>query len=156
MQKAMLYDVGGKTLTRDQIAEAARRAGLTAEDLAPPSPVVVKETAFERHIERSDGRIVRLLKLTDAKYGVLVEPAGSEARGQIANMVTGVPIPADEPIMIFRAQDRHALAALETYCRVVTADGTAVSPQTAHSAQERFMLFQDFQASLPQRVKTPT
>lgn len=157
MNPIKLLSVGGHgPLTRDQVVTLARMAEVTADELASPLPLVVRETRTERHIERVDGNVVRVLKTQDKKYGVVVHIEGNFAAAQLANLETGMEIPLDEPIMIFRAKDVHALAAIETYCRVVTADGTTVEPQTANSAQERFMEFQQFAIDHADRMRVPT
>ncbi len=42
--------------------------------------------------------------------------------GQFVNRVSGEPIPDDEPVIIFRARDRHALQVLNFYLRTVEDD----------------------------------
>lgn len=162
MNTGQLFKVDSQLLSRDQVVALARRAALTADDLANPKPVILKDTPFERHIERADGRVVRLVKVQDTKYGVLWEPVRNHPSGEgnidgaLANLTTGMPIPDDEPVMIFRGQDRHALAAIETYCRTVTNEGTSIDEKSAPSAGERFMAFQTFAIEHPERMKDPT
>jgi hypothetical protein len=156
MNSTSLFKTESNVLTRDQVADLARRAGLTADDLKNPSPKVVKDLAHERHIERPDGNIVRVYKLGDGKIGACYEvlPSG-EARLRVTSMASGNGKPDDEPIMIFRAQDRYAITAIETYARIVTSDGNAVDPRTADSAQACFMAFQAFANEHPERMKIP-
>lgn len=162
MSTGTLYKVESNLLNRNDVIALARRAGVTADDLAVQKPTLLKDTPFERHIERTDGKVVRLLKAQDTKYGVLVNPINFSPSGPteidalLANLETGMPIPEDEPVMIFRAQDRYAMAAIETYVRLVTSDGNAIDPRTANSAQERFMSFQVFANTFPERMKTPS
>lgn len=156
MSTGTIFKTESNLLTRDQVAALARRAGITPEDLKTPAPVVLKDLAHERHIERHDGNIIRVYKLGDGKIGACYEmlPSG-EARLRITSMASGKGKNDDEPIMIFRAQDRYAIAAIETYVRLVTADGNAVDPRTANSAHECFMAFQAFANEHPERMKTP-
>jgi hypothetical protein len=158
MNTSPLFKVDTNLLTRDQIIALARRAEITADDLSPPLPNILRDNLVERHIERKDNRVVRLIKIQDSKYGVLLEPVHGAAgtyTGSLANLTTGMPIPSDEPVMIFRGQDTYAMAAIETYVRTVTGEGNAIDPRTADSAQERFMAFQTFASSHPDRMKRP-
>lgn len=47
------------------------------------------------------------------------EPKYDIIDGRIVNRKTGVPIPDNEPVMIFRAKDMHAVAALNAYHCIV-------------------------------------
>lgn len=146
----------GIVLTKAEIADLARRAGLTAADLKPPLPRVVKDLGHEIHIERADGQVVRLLRFQDAKYGVLLSATGGGWSGGLANLATGMPVPPDEPVFILRAQDKLALVAIETYCRSVTDNSTAVDQRSGPTAHSAFMAFQQFAQEHPDRMKMPT
>lgn len=147
---------GGPVLSRDQIVKLARMAKITEDDLKERDPVIIKDLTTERHICRADGKTVRLVKLQDTKYGALIEHRDGNYQADLANLETGVEIPDDEPVIIFRAQDRLALAALTEYVRVVTAASSTVSPMTVESAAHMLDRFTAFQTAHPERVKLPT
>ena len=69
--------------------------------------------------------------------------------GQLVNRVSGEPIPADEPIIIFRARDVHALDVLRYY-QVIVSD-----PHHVHAVQDRINEFQAFSDEHPERMKEP-
>lgn len=161
----------GIVLTKAEIAKLARQVGLTAEELEPPLPRVVKDLAGEVHIERVDGEVVAVMFIQDAKYGVLIEvfdagrnrlrnePAAGmplPRRAHLANLTTGMPIPRDEPVFILRGQDKLALAAIETYCRSVTDNSTTVNERSGPTAHDAFMKFQRFAQEHPDRMKMPS
>jgi|GEM_PF-2859418 len=146
----------GIVLTKAEIADLARRAGLTAEDLEPPLPRVVRDKKYEVHIERTDGVVVRVARFQDAKYGVLIEPHPPGFTINLANLTTGMPIPNDEPVFVLRGQDKLALTAIETYCRSVTDNSTAVNERSGPTAHAAFMAFQEFAQTHPDRMKMPT
>lgn len=149
---------GGHILDRDTILDLARRAGVTAEELAERKPIILKDLAMERQIERVDGKVVRIGKIQDEKFGVLAVPLPGAGYYDcsMANLETGKPIPKDEPIMIFRAQDALATAAINEYVLQVTNKGNAVHPMTVASAAARLEAFQRFQREHPDRVKLPS
>lgn len=148
---------GGHILDRDTIVDLARRAGVTHEELTERKPVILKDSKYERHISRVDGKVVRLLILQDSKYSALVDPLeGGSHRARLANLLTGMPIPDDEPVMIFRAQDALATAAINEYVLAVTNKGDATHPMTVETAAARLEAFQMFQRAHPERVKLPS
>lgn len=146
----------GPALTREQIIAFARLAELKAEDIEEPRPKVVRESAYERVIERTDGKVVRILLTQDSKYGVLTQSAHGETFARLANALTGFEIPLDEPVMIFRAQDRAAPAAIDGYIREVQNHATSVATGTIESAAKRLEEFHRFQSAFPARVKFPS
>ena len=145
----------GPTLTRDQIIAFARLAELTAADIEKPKPLIQRDNARERHITRTDGRTVRILKMQDPKYGVLIDTQHGETFARLANLETGMEVPMDEPVMIFRAKDRAAPAAIDGYLREVQNNATSIAPGTIDSAAARLEDFHGFQRAHPSRVKFP-
>lgn len=145
------------TLTRAEIADLARRAGLTAADLQPPLlPRVLQDRGTEIRIQRVDGVHATILRFQDAKYGVLIEPHHIDEKILLANLKTGMPIPNDEPVFILRGQDSLALVAIETYCRSVTDNSTTVNERSGPTAHAAFMAFQRFAQEHPDRMKMPS
>lgn len=69
--------------------------------------------------------------------------------GKFVNRVSGEAIPDDEPVIIFRARDRHALAVLCFYHRLAD-DG-----HHKQAIQDRIDEFKAFQATHPERMKEP-
>jgi hypothetical protein len=69
--------------------------------------------------------------------------------GRFVNRVSGEPIPDDEPVIIFRARDRHALAVLTYYLGLV---------EDGHHQQavfDRIGEFTAYRADHPERLKEP-
>lgn len=81
-------------------------------------------------------------KTQDPKYGINDD-------GQICNMVTGVPIPDDEPVFMFRAQDVFSPIILSLYHQYCATD------EHKTAVWNRIEDFKRFQADNPDRVKTP-
>lgn len=69
--------------------------------------------------------------------------------GRIVNRSTGTVIPNDEPVMIFRAQDKRAVPALWAYCRACT------DPAHQEVIKARIAEFERFEAEHPERMKEP-
>jgi hypothetical protein len=74
--------------------------------------------------------------------------------GRIINRATGVAIPDDEPIMIFRAKDVHARATIRRYVDLVE-EGTAGSQHHKNVCFERYQQFVAFSEQHPERMKKP-
>lgn len=73
----------------------------------------------------------------------------SSQNGRIVNRSTGVAIPDDEPVIIFRAQDRNAADAISAYlCVCKDPDHRAV-------VKSRLLDFNAFAAAHPERMKEP-
>lgn len=70
--------------------------------------------------------------------------------GRICNRATGKPIPDDEPIVIFRAKDMHASAALAAYLEALT------DPEHRAAFQKRIDEFDAFALEHPDRMAYPT
>lgn len=157
-QQIRLFSLGQEqpSYTREQIIVLARMAELTATDLEPPKPVIVKDLANERHIHRADGRTVRVLKTQDYKYGVLLDSSHGETLAWLANIESGMEIPDTEPVFILRGQDLCAPAAIDGYCRAVQERATAINTHTLDSAAAALERFFRFQAAFPNRCKLPS
>lgn len=81
----------------------------------------------------------------DPKYDIEVTTDGA----QLVNSISGKPIPLDEPIFIFRAQDRKALPHLSSY------KNDCANGQHAAVVSCRIGEFEQFAASHPERMKEP-
>lgn len=71
---------------------------------------------------------------------------------EIVNL-TGVPIPDDEPLILFRARDRNALKMLYFYRRLCEADGCTDFHMTG--TWNRIEAFEKFREEHPERMKQP-
>lgn len=69
--------------------------------------------------------------------------------GQYVNRVSGIPIPDDEPIIIFRARDRHTVAVLEFYKSLVSDE------HHIEGINDRIEEFSSYQSNNPDLVKEP-
>lgn len=70
-------------------------------------------------------------------------------QGRIVKRKGRVPIPDDEPLFVFRAKDRKALAALTAYSMIL--DNLEQKAQVKKSIDD----FRDFQEKYPDRMKEP-
>lgn len=139
-------------VSRETIIHLAREAKVTEADLK--APTIEQDTTDRRILLRTDGIHATVYKLpNDTKYGFMRTAEGQTC---LASLATGMPIPADEPVMIFRAQDQLSLTAIEAYARSVENAGNIVNQMTTQSAAERFMKFCEFQREHPSRVKMPS
>lgn len=69
--------------------------------------------------------------------------------GRIVNRSTSAVIPDDEPLMIFRARDKHARTAIAAYiANCSNADHRAV-------VKSRLLDFEEFAKANPDRMKEP-
>jgi len=68
--------------------------------------------------------------------------------GKFVNRVSGEAIPDDEPVIIFRARDRHALRVLRFYL-------TLVDEHHRQAILDRINAFQAFEQAHPDRLKEP-
>jgi len=85
----------------------------------------------------------------EPKY-MIVDEHGNELPGAlIANRQSGEPIPADEPLMIFRGKDIQAPQAMFLYAE------TCTNPFHKVIVIARRKQFLAFQANNPERVKEP-
>lgn len=77
----------------------------------------------------------------DPKYGI--------KDNKLVNMKTGKPIPDDEPVMIFRAKDKHASSAICNYMM----DCKDLEHKSA--VEKRWWQFCEFKENNPQKIKEP-
>ncbi len=78
----------------------------------------------------------------EPKYGV-------NNAGRLFNRATGVEIPDDEPVMVFRAKDRKAVVALQAYFDACS------HPDHRVVVKSRIFDFTEFAALHPERMKEP-
>lgn len=69
--------------------------------------------------------------------------------GHVYNRNSKKVIPDGEPIFIFRASDKHAVAALEYYMECVQND------QHAEAISDRVIAFHEFATKHPDKMKEP-
>ena len=69
--------------------------------------------------------------------------------GRFVNRVSGEAIPDDEPVIIFRARDNHALAVLHHYYHLVS------DPHHKRAIQDRIEEFGAYREAHPERLKEP-
>ena len=69
--------------------------------------------------------------------------------GRFVNRVSGEAIPGDEPVILFRARDRKALAVLRFYLE------QAEDPHHQQAIKDRISEFEAFQREHPDRMKEP-
>ncbi len=97
-------------------------------------------------------------KPIDPKYSIEVTSAAGDAAfgGDILRIVkttTGVPIPDDEPLILFRARDQYALDTLEYYLNVCRLCGC--TDFHLRGIQNRINEFKAFREQHPERMKEP-
>lgn len=69
--------------------------------------------------------------------------------GQFVNRVSGEPIPHDEPVIIFRARDRHAIPVLREYLTMATDE------HHRQAIRDRLAEFSTYREAHPDRMKEP-
>jgi len=69
--------------------------------------------------------------------------------GRFVNRVSGEPIPDDEPVIIFRARDRHSVRVLEFYL------GLAEDDHHRAAIMDRIEEFETYRNNNPGKVKEP-
>ena len=69
--------------------------------------------------------------------------------GKLRNRVTGEEIPADEPVFILRAKDKHAVEALRAYADLCTDE------KHRKTVLNRCRDFDTFASNNPDRMKEP-
>jgi hypothetical protein len=98
---------------------------------------------YERQPDEATGIVYGLSQKQEPKYTT------SRLHGRIVNRSSGDPIPDDEPVMIFRAQDRHARLAIAAYLSLVN------NPDHAAVVKSRLLDFDAFALAHPDRMKEP-
>lgn len=84
-----------------------------------------------------------MLKSQEPKYDA------EQGSGRIFNRQTKMVIPDDEPVMIFRARDTHAAAAIAFYANICH------NPEHREIVNRRLAEFQRFAEAHPNRMKEP-
>lgn len=85
----------------------------------------------------------------DSKYGM----ATVDGRTRIVKILTGEPLPEDEPLILFRARDRNALSALYAYLEVCSRD--KCPSEHLKGMRGRIREFRDFKTEHRDRMKQP-
>ena len=82
-----------------------------------------------------------------------IDPKYQIEDNQIVKVITGEAIPLNEPLILFRARDRHALAMLHYYRLVCVSDECT----DFHIAgiDNRIKAFQEFARQHPESMKQP-
>lgn len=83
------------------------------------------------------------------------EPKYDVRFGRLVNRASGIPIPHDEPIMIFRAQDVHVRPTIRRYCDLVTNNEGAAQTSHQKTCFGRYQSFVEFADRHPERMKSP-
>jgi len=84
----------------------------------------------------------------DPKYSIEIR----DGKPVIVNL-SGVPVPDDEPLILFRARDQHALAAILYYQMQCVKGGC--TPFHMRGIQNRVDAFKTFRNAHPERMKQP-
>lgn len=156
--------------TADQMREYARASlaaqkpqplpeDLEAQDWCGMDPAIAFHL-IERHAENWDhaGRLMEAWRMAQkpqaepvAPHGLLVtqEPKYTVNGSAIVNRASGQPIPADEPVFVFRARDVHAREAIEAYACVLTPG------EHRDAVVRRVADFAAFERAHPERMKEP-
>lgn len=98
------------------------------------------------------------VKQIDPKYRITVEPEYPRdeqldaARISIVNLA-GVPIPDDEPLILFRARDYLALPTLRHYYKLAVVD--SCTDFHLDGIEDRITVFTYFAKNHPERMKQP-
>ena len=99
--------------------------------------------AYSKLPDQPGGIVFGLSQAQEPKYTT------ASASGRIVNRSTGKPIPDDEPVMVFRAQDRNAVPMLWAYydaCQI---------PDHKAVIKSRIADFERFAKEHPERMKEP-
>lgn len=77
------------------------------------------------------------------------EPKYTVNGSAIVNRASGEPIPADEPVFIFRARDKHACSIIGEYAQFCD------NPEHREAVNQRFIEFGEFADRHPDRMREP-
>lgn len=99
--------------------------------------------AYAKQPDPVTGVVFGLLTAQEPKYTT------ATATGRLTVRATGKPIPDDEPVFVFRAQDDMALHALRSYHDEIA------DPEHAAQVLQRIQAFEAFAAAHPERMKAP-
>jgi hypothetical protein len=92
------------------------------------------------------------MKVIDPKFHIEAATEG-EPDIRIVKTSNGEPIPDDEPLILFRARDRNALAMLHKYRELCEADGC--NEFQMEGINNRIAAFINFAMDHPERMKQP-
>lgn len=79
------------------------------------------------------------------------EPKYQFQDGRIINRASGQAIPLDEPVMVFRGRDIHAVALLSAYLDAIQGGPS----QHIRAVEARLAAFQNFALTHPDRMRQP-
>ncbi|WP_084398328.1 hypothetical protein [Henriciella aquimarina] len=82
------------------------------------------------------------------------DPKYSFSQDRITNVASGEVVPEDEPCMVFRARDRHAISVIKHYISQLIEDPDVPS-EHLNAVLGRLDAFREFRADHPQRMKAP-
>ena len=88
---------------------------------------------------------MKILKAIDPKYHI--------EDGLIVKTSNGVPVPEDEPLILFRGRDRLALPMLQAYRELCVEDGCTA--YQLEGIDNRIAAFEAFQREQSARMKQP-
>ena len=89
------------------------------------------------------------IKPIDPKYGIMIQSDGPV----IVKTATGEPIPPDEPMILFRARDRHAALMLRYYLDLCRQD--ECTDFHIRGINNRIDAFEQFAEEHGERMKQP-
>ncbi len=90
-----------------------------------------------------------MMQPIDPKYGV----DWLDGEVKIIKIATREPIPDDEPLILFRARDHHAIAMLRYYRNLCANDGC--TDFHMKGIDNRLSAFEEFAVNHPERMKQP-
>jgi hypothetical protein len=97
------------------------------------------------------------MKPIDPKYSIDIRPirrkGSADLEPVIVKTATGEPIPDDEPLILFRARDRHALEMLFFYRHLCEQD--QCTDFHLDGIENRLAAFKGFREKHPERMKQP-
>lgn len=137
----------GVNRTRKDLFAAIDRLAALAHSPTVASPAADRDFAFMRFPE-----VYGAPALVAEVGGLPIdqEPKYTVNGSAIVNRASGEAIPADEPVFIFRARDRHAMEALKAYANTIPLGTTHW-----HAVIGRHGDFEQFAADHPERMKEP-
>ncbi len=95
------------------------------------------------------------MRQIDPKYSIQLVRSGEGVEHEESQIVnaSGVPIPPEEPLMLFRARDRLALRMLRYYRQLAVEDGC--TEFHLQGIDNRIAAFTDFVRKYPEKMKQP-
>ncbi len=136
--------------TPDAVREALERRKAVNAILAPLLAPLVPDVA--ERIRIGNEACTAILAALDSRAGDAGEGQDRKfafRNGQFVNRVSGEPIPHDEPIIIFRARDHHAIPVLREYLTMATDE------HHRQAIRDRLTEFAAYRDAHPDRMKEP-